>query len=145
MFVGRFEHTIDSKGRLAIPSSHRPWLAAGLVILRSFERCLRIYPLDKLEEISEKIDQLPHVSQEDVSDAVLYLFGEAATSVPDKQGRVLIPAHLRKYANLQDKAVVVGVRDHVEVWNPEAYLQKNAAMEKDPRTFARGLGKYGIL
>jgi len=145
MFFGRYEHTIDPKGRLAIPSRHRPSLAAGLVITRGFESCLLVYPVSTWEAIARKFDQLPTMSQDDVSNFERYLFAEAVDCTPDKQGRVLIPAHLLEYANLGDKAIVAGVRDRLEVWNPDAYLEKNALLEQDPKAVARGLSQYGIL
>lgn len=145
MFFGRYEHTIDSKGRLAIPSRHRPSLAAGLVITRGFEPCLLVYPISRWEQIAAKFDELPTMSQDDVSNFERYLFAEAVDCIPDKQGRVLIPSHLLEYAHLSETAIVAGVRDHLEVWNPETYGLKNADLEKDPKAFARGLSQYGIL
>ena len=145
MFFGRYEHSIDPKGRLAIPSRHRPSLAAGLVITRGFEPCLFVYPISRWEEIARKFDGLPTMSQDDVSNFERYLFAEAVDCTPDRQGRVLIPTYLLDHAHLSDKAIVAGVRDHLEVWNPDAYTQKNTVLERDPKALAQGLSQYGIL
>jgi MraZ protein len=145
MFFGRFEHTIDDKGRLTIPSRHRADLAGGLVMTRGLEPCLLIYPLVRWQEISEKFDQLPAVSQEDIGEFMRFMFAEAMDAVPDKQGRVSIPAYLCQYAQLGEQVIVAGVRDHLEVWNPDLYGKINRRMEQDPKSVARGLRQYGIL
>ncbi len=145
MFFGRYEHTVDDKGRLTIPSRHRAELAAGLVITRGFDSCLLIYPLARWEEISAKFEQLPAISQEDVGDFIRWLFSEAFDAEPDKQGRVLVPLYLREYAGLGDNVIVAGVRDHLEVWDPLKYAEHNKRMETDPKSFARGLRQFGIL
>jgi MraZ protein len=145
MFFGRFEHTIDDKGRLTVPSRHRAELAGGLVITRGLDPCLFIYPLARWQEISEKFEQLPAVSQEDVGEFMRFVFAEAMDAVPDKQGRISIPDYLRTYAQLGDQVIVAGVRDHLEVWRPDLYAKVNSRMEQDPKSLARGLRQFGIL
>jgi MraZ protein len=145
MFLGRFQHTIDEKGRLTIPSRLRPALAAGLVITRGLDPCLHIYPLAALEEISQKINTAPKVSQRDVRQFLRHLFAEASDAIPDKQGRVHVPTHLREYARLGDEVVVAGVNDHLEVWNVEAYQENKQSLEQDPEAFAAGMSQLGIV
>lgn len=145
MFFGENGHTIDDKGRITIPSRHRTVLAAGLVITRGLDPCLYIYPIARWEEISQKFTEFPSVSHDEVSDFIRFLFAKAVDDIPDKQGRVLIPASLREYAHLRNEVIVAGVRDHLEVWDPQLYEQKNAKMEEDPKAFARKLSQFGIL
>jgi len=145
MFFGEYGHTVDDKGRITIPSRLRPALAAGLVITRGFERCLYIYPIARWEELAQKIRQFPILSDDEVGDFVRFLFAKAIDYIPDKQGRVLIPTNLREYAHLDTEVIVAGVMDHLEVWNPEAYRQKNATMEENPKAFARGLSQFGMI
>ncbi len=85
------------------------------------------------------------MSEEDVRDFIRFLFAEANDDVPDKQGRVLIPTELREYANLGDEVVVAGVRDHLEVWNPEVYAEMQARLQENPNALAKKLGRFGIL
>jgi MraZ protein len=145
MFFGRVQHTIDEKGRLTIPSRHRAELALGLVITRGLDGCLNIYPLETFEEISQKVDSGPKVSQPEFRDFVRYLFAEASDGVPDKQGRILIPTHLREYANLGDEVVVAGVQDHLEVWNLDNYQENRERLEQNPDVIAAGMSRFDIL
>ena len=144
MFFGRFGHTIDDKGRLTIPAKYRTSLASGVVVTRGIERCLYIYPLAEWDHLSSQIRQLPLTSKEARS-MTRFLFAEAADCVPDKQGRVLIPAYLRDYANLKSDVIVAGSHDHLEVWNPDAYEQDNRHLEDDVEIVAAKLGELGIL
>ncbi len=145
MFFGKYRHTIDSKSRLTIPAKHRNDLAGGVVIAPGLDPCLTIYPLSRWAHISDKIEQLPPMSEEDVRDFVRFLFAETNDDVPDKQGRVLIPAELREYANLGDEVVVAGVRDHLEVWNPDTYAEMQTRLQENPNALAKKLGRFGIL
>lgn len=145
MFLGRFEHTIDDKGRLTIPSRYRTTLSAGVVITRGIDGCLFIFPIARWEQLSEKLEQFPTITQDESRSFVRFFFTEAIDCLPDKQGRILIPTYLREYAQLRDTVIVAGVRDHLEVWNPEAYAKDNARLEKDVRAFATTLSQQRIL
>jgi MraZ protein len=145
MFFGKYRHTIDSKSRLTIPAKHRNELASGVVIAPGIDRCLTIYPMARWQHISDSIEQLPPMTDEDVREFLLFLFGESSDEIPDKQGRVIISNDLREFANLGDEVIVAGVRDHLEVWNPETYAEKRAKIQKDPNALAQKLGRFGIL
>jgi len=145
MFLGRFEHTIDDKGRVTIPSHFRAALAAGMVITRGIDGCLFVFPIARWEQLSDKFEQMPTITQEETRSLVRFFFTEAIDCLPDKQGRVLLPTYLRQYAHLRDQAIVAGVRDHLEVWNPEAYEQDNARLEKDVRTIAAAVSQQRVL
>jgi len=144
MFFGKFGHTIDDKGRLTIPAKYRTVLAAGVVVTRGLDRCLYVYPLAEWDQLAEKIRQLP-LTKKDARAFVRFLFAEAADCIPDKQGRVLIPAYLRDYANLRDEVIVAGSDNHLEVWNPDAYQQDNSRLEQDVEALAEKLGELRIL
>lgn len=145
MFLGRFEHTIDDKGRLTIPSHFRAALAAGVVITRGIDGCLFIFPRARWEELAAKFEQMPAITQEDTRSLERFFFTEAIDCVPDKQGRVLIPTYLREYAHLQDQAIVAGVRQRVEVWNPAAFEQDSARLEKNVGTIAAAVSQQRVL
>jgi MraZ protein len=129
MFVGEYTHALDNKGRLTIPASYRPQLAAGLVVTRGYEPCLVIYPLAEWSVLANKAAQMPTASRAARSYGRL-IFGGAFESVPDKMGRVLIPGVLRDYAGIAAEAVVVGVNTYIEVWTPERWQQ---ILERDTR------------
>jgi MraZ protein len=144
MFFGRFEHTVDDKGRLTLPAKYRATLAAGVVITRGIDHCLYIYPLAVWQQFADGTRQLP-VTSTDARAFVRLVFAEAADCVPDKQGRVLIPGYLREYANLSSEVIIVGCQSRLEVWNPQAWREDRSRLEKDPEALAEKLGDLGIL
>ena len=120
---------LDDKGRLILPAKYRDELADGLVITRFQERCLAIWPISAFDEVT-KTARSASSSQQDVRDYQRMLRFGASDEVPDKQGRITIPPHLRLYAGLEKECVVVGAIERVEVWNAAAWEQYSA--EKEP-------------
>ena len=116
MFLGTHTPKLDDKGRLILPAKYRDELADGLVITRFQERCLAIWPISAFVEVT-KTARSASSSQQDVRDYQRMLASGASDEVPDKQGRITIPPHLRSYAGLDRDCVVVGAIERVEVWN----------------------------
>jgi MraZ protein len=85
------------------------------------------------------------MTRKDARRFALFMFAEAADCIPDKEGRVLIPPALRAYANLEHEVVIIGVNDHLEIWNPDAYRQLNSTLEQDADSLAEKLDELGIL
>ncbi len=144
MFLGRFEHTLDDKGRLTIPAKYRNTLATGVVVTRGLDGCLYVLPTSEWDEIAGKLRSLS-LLKKDARSFVRLIFAEATDCIPDKQGRVLIPAYLREYASLQDAVIVIGSYNRLELWNPENYVQENARLQKDADALAEQLSELGIL
>ncbi len=144
MFFGRFEHTLDDKGRLTIPAKYRSTLAAGVVVTRGLDRCLYVYSQVEWQQFAEKVRQLP-LTKADARAFVRFFFSEASDCVPDKQGRVLIPSYLRDYADLRDNVIVAGSQNRLEVWNPDAWQQDSCRLEQDPEALAEKLSDLGVL
>ena len=123
MFRGRFEHTIDEKGRLSIPSKFRELLSArgeNELVLTDFDSCLAAYPKDEWRVLEEKMKQLSMI-QKDVRN-FLRLFYSSATEVPlDPQGRILIPPQLRERARLDREVVLLGLLNKIEIWDKESW------------------------
>ncbi len=116
MFLGEYNHSLDDKGRLTIPSRYRAALAEGAVVTRGYERYLVIYPAKAFERLAQKVNRL---SPSDPENRVLLrlVFSGASDAALDKTGRVNIPQFLRDYANLDSEAVVVGAGQYIEVWS----------------------------
>src|SRR5215208_580947 len=114
-FLGEFEHSLDDKGRLAIPARFRPALEDGLFITRGLDPCLVIWDPESWRAISERVRGL-NLWQGDARRMQRLFFSGAAPAQPDKLGRVVIPQYLRTYARLQSEVVVVGLGDRIEVW-----------------------------
>lgn len=123
MFRGRFEHTIDEKGRLSIPSKFRELLSArgeNELVLTDFDSCLAAYPKDEWRVLEEKMKQLSMI-QKDVRN-FLRLFYSSATEVPlDPQGRILIPPQMRERARLDREVVLLGLLNKIEIWDKESW------------------------
>jgi MraZ protein len=131
MFFGEFEHAIDSKGRFTVPAKFRAYLDEGLVVTKGIDPCLWLYPLDTWLALASKASALS-LTQPSAREFRRQVFGGAADSVPDKQGRVHLPPYLREYANIDNQAVIVGLYDHCEIWNPECWKERQERSHNDP-------------
>lgn len=116
MFMGKHSHTVDSKGRMIIPAAFREELGESFVITRGLDACLTIYPQDRWAEMVGKLQRLSTTKKE-VRQLVRFLLGGSNELECDRQGRVLIPVHLREYADIRRDAVVVGAGNQIEIWS----------------------------
>lgn len=125
VFRGRFEHTIDEKGRLSIPSKFRETLSVrgeNELILTDFDSCLTAYPRDEWRELEEKMKKLSMI-QKDVRN-FLRLFYSSATEAPlDSQGRILIPPQMRERAKLDREVVLLGLLNKIEIWDKKSWQE----------------------
>lgn len=128
MFLGEFVHTIDDKGRLTIPAKFRGELATGLVITRGFERNLMVFALDGWQTLADTIARRP-LSDEDMRAFRRRVFSGAMDLTPDRQGRIVLPAYLREFAQIDTEVVVAGMYNYVEIWNAVAWQSVRAAVE----------------
>ena len=120
--MGEFNHTVDAKGRLIVPSKFREKLGESFVITKGFDRCLSIYDMENWTGVQEKLAQMPMLT-EDARTIRRMMVGSAAEAECDKTGRVLIPAPLREYAGITKDAVLIGNIDHIEIWDKEAWIK----------------------
>ncbi|MGI8485080.1 MAG: division/cell wall cluster transcriptional repressor MraZ [Thermomicrobiales bacterium] len=129
MFLGRFEHTLDTKGRIAIPAKFRADLGEGLIMTRGIDRCLAVYPMAAWQDLAARMNAL---SMADPNARLMrrMVFSEAMDAMLDGQGRVLVPGDLRLYAGIEREAVVVGLHSSFEIWSPERWRDVNATVEE---------------
>jgi len=146
MFRGRYEHSIDDKGRLSIPSRFREALARRrqkVLVLTDFDTCVAAYPLDEWRRLEDRIRKQSTL-QKDVR-AFLRLFYSGATETPvDAQGRLLIPPQLRKRAGLTREVMIIGVLNKIEIWSKARWEE---FLTRSPVTFedvAARLAELGI-
>ena len=125
MFYGKATPKIDEKGRFFLPARFRDQLSDGLVMVPFYDHCLAIFPMEAFNKLAEHAASLP-ASVGKVRDFQREMAGDADDQVPDKQGRVRIPAYLREYAQLGDDVLVRGVLQRIELWNPQAYAERHA-------------------
>jgi MraZ protein len=124
LFLGTHTPRLDEKGRLFLPAKYREELAGGVVITKGQERCLYVFPETEFARITEALRAAP-VTAKSVRDYSRVFFASASDELPDKQGRITIPAGLREYAALQRDCVVIGANTRLEIWETtawEAYL-----------------------
>ena len=138
MFLGRFSHNLDAKGRLAIPAKFRGSVADGLVVTRGIDRCLSVYPLAVWSSLAERISALS-ISDPDARQFKRMVFAEAMDEELDAQGRIVIPPELRRYAGLDREAIVVGMNTYIEIWDPARWEALSAAVEDEGATIAQRL------
>jgi MraZ protein len=129
MFLGTHTPRLDDKGRLFLPAKFRDRLAGGLVVTRGQERCLYVFPMDEFERIAASMQEAPTTSRR-VRDFLRVFLSGASDEVPDKQGRVTIPAPLREYAGLTRECTVIGAGSRVEVWDTAAWNDYLASTEQ---------------
>lgn len=142
MFTGEYRHTVDDKGRIAVPSKFRAQLEGGAVVSRWLDECLAIHTRAGWDELAARVATLP------ITDASArlfsrFIFAGAVEATLDGQGRILVPGYLREMAALEGEAVVVGSRDHAEIWAPARWDAYRRGLE-DPDTLAAALQGLGI-
>ncbi len=116
MFLGQAVHTIDEKNRLAIPARFRSELSTGVYVTKGMDRCLYLLTTDGWSRLAERIRALPSM-QADARRLQRHFFAGADHLAPDKLGRIVIPSHLREYAQLEDEVMIVGVHSRIELWS----------------------------
>ncbi len=146
MFRGRFEHTIDAKGRISIPAKFRELLAEKYddrLVLTNFDRCLVSYPFEEWQVLEEKVGSLSMIKKE--VKAFQRFFISGATEVPiDKLGRILVPPTLREYAQLERNVIFAGLGKKFEIWSKERWQEEIKRSQEDFEAMGEALAGLGI-
>lgn len=143
MLTGEFNHSIDSKGRLIIPSKLRDSLGEHFVITKGMDGCLFLYPENEWEAFEEKLRTLP-LTNKKARDFKRFFLGSAVDGEIDKQGRVLLSSSLRTYAGLDKEVVLAGVLDKVEIWSKEAWDARTNDIEENIEDIASDMEDLGL-
>ena len=120
MFLGTYTPRLDEKSRLILPAKFREELAEGLVLTRGQERCIYVFSAHEFERVHEQMRSAP-LSSRQARDYIRVFLSGASDEVPDKQGRVTVPAPLRQYAGLDRDVTVIGAGTRVEIWDSESW------------------------
>lgn len=129
VFLGTHQPRLDDKGRLFLPAKFRERMAHGLVITRGQEHCLYVFPMEEFTKITEAMTQAP-TSSKAARDYMRVFLSGASDEVPDKQGRITVPANLRQYAGLEHECTVIGAGSRVEIWDSAAWESYLASTEE---------------
>lgn len=143
MLLGEYKHNLDEKGRLAIPVKFRHELNSGVVITRGLDNCLFLYTKDEWAKLAEKLVSLP-ISQSNSRAFARLMLSGATDAILDKQGRVIVPEYLRKFAGLKKNVVVAGLYNRVELWDEEVWGKYKEQTESASNEIAEKMGELGI-
>jgi len=143
MFIGEYAHTIDDKGRLAIPVKFRKLLSKGAVVTRGLDNCLALYTMDEWQKLATRLGNLPMASANTRAFARLMLAGAMDVSL-DSQGRIAVPDYLRTYAKISKKTIVAGLYNRLELWNHADWEKFKSKSESESADIAEKLGELGV-
>ncbi len=143
MLLGEYRHSVDPKGRVAIPAKFRGKISSGAIITKGLDHCLFVFGAKEWEALAAKLTALPLAQANSRAFARLMLAGASDVEL-DTQGRILIPDYLRTYAGLTKQVVVAGVMNRMEVWDAEAWDRYKSKTESASDDIAEQLGALGI-
>jgi len=142
MFMGEYNHTIDAKGRLIVPSKFRELLGEEFILTKGLDGGLSIYPMSEWKVLEEKLRGLPFNDKN--ARAFVRFFVSGATQCElDKQGRILVPATLREYAHLDKDVILTGNMATIEIWSKDMWSENSNYTDMD--AIAEGMREMGIV
>ena len=143
MFIGEYNFSVDTKGRIAIPAKFRAMLGKGAVVTRGLDNCLSVYPKTEWTVVAKKLSSLPISQANSRAFSRLMLAGAMAVEF-DGQGRIVLPEYLRQYAAIGKKVVIAGLFNRLEVWAEDKWAAYRGQTEKDGNSIAEQLAELGI-
>jgi MraZ protein len=148
MFLGQFQHTIDSKGRVSIPVKFRELLAERyeetLIVTTDLDQCLVAYPVEEWRLIVEKANKnLPQMKPE-VKDWMRLYYARAEECTLDRQGRILLPPSLREHAKLNRHVTLLGMFNKIEIWDQKRWKEKEIQVSKNSEKISDALAEFGL-
>ena len=141
MFMSEYNHTVDAKGRLIIPSKFREILGEEFVISKGMDGCLFVYASDDWKVFEEKLASLPLINVEARQFARYFLSGAQYVTV-DKQGRILMPQDLREFAGLEKDVVLAGMGGRIEIWSLDKWNENSSQV--DINKISEGMINLGL-
>lgn len=125
MFIGEYQHSMDSKGRVIMPSKFRENLGSTFYVTKGMENCLFIFDNEEWEELATRINSMNQLSRKEARGFARLFYAGASNIEPDKQGRILLPQNLREYANIDKEVYIIGVAKRIEIWSKENWENYN--------------------
>ena len=143
LFIGEYEHTIDPKSRIIMPSKFREDIGEKFVVTKSLEGCLLVYSLEEWKSFEEKLRTLP-TTDKNINKFIRIFFAGAIECELDKQGRFLISAKLKEYAELEKDVVIIGVSSKLEIWSKDKWENYNSSENISEDEIAEKMALLGI-
>lgn len=144
MLIGEYIHTLDPKKRLSLPSKWRAKLGKKLIVTKGLDNCLFVYPISAWQTITEKMAMLSLGAADTRGFNRFFLSGAVEVDV-DKTGRILVPDFLKDFAKLDNKVVLAGVHDRIEIWDEQKWNDYKKNIEEQADSLAEKLGAVGVL
>lgn len=139
--IGEYNHSLDTKGRMTVPSKLREQLGMTFVVTKGMDNCLHAYSNNEWEIFGEKVNNLPTTKR----GLKRFFLGSATECEVDNQGRILLPANLRSFAGITKDVTIVGVGDHAEIWSKENWDSQNNVDDIDFDEIAKEIEELGII
>ncbi len=139
MFIGEFLHSIDEKGRLAVPIKFRSDITDGAIVTKGLDGCLFLYTRTEWDKLVNKIKSTSDISQSNARAVSRLILGGATDLVPDKQGRINLPKYLMNFAGIKNNVIVTGLVDRLEIWDAKVWDEYKKKTEKDVEKMAEQL------
>ncbi len=143
MLIGEYEHSVDAKGRLIMPSKLKQDLDESFIVTKGLDSCLFVFSLTEWSNFEEKLKTLP-LTNKNARDFVRFFLSGATECELDKQGRFLISANLRQYASLEKDVVIIGVGTRLEIWNKEKWQEYSNEENISADEIAENMTMLGI-
>lgn len=140
-FIGEYNHTVDAKGRVIVPSKFREILGDEFIVTKGLDHCLCAYENSEWDRFEKKLAELPTNNRNTRQLTRFFLSGATSCEV-DRQGRILLPAVLRTFAQIEKDAVLVGNGNRVEIWSRDRWAEANNY--DDIEDIAEGLEGFSI-
>lgn len=141
MLVGKYQNSIDAKGRMIVPAKFRDELGQKCIVSKAIDRCLEIHPMSEWERFMEKLSKLPTADPK-ARQLARHFYASAVEGEIDKQGRLTLPQELREYANIGKDLITVGSYEKIEVWSKEEWDSSESTKEMDPSQLAESMMNY---
>ncbi|MDD3887161.1 MAG: division/cell wall cluster transcriptional repressor MraZ [Patescibacteria group bacterium] len=143
MFIGEYNHSIDIKGRLAIPAKFRAKIKKGAVVTRGLDNCLFLYTQEEWEKLANKLASLP-ISQANTRAFSRLMLAGAMDVKLDSHGRIVIPQYLRTFSSITKKVIIAGLFNRLEIWDEQKWNTYKLATEKNSSEIAEKIGELGV-
>ena len=139
MLTGKYNHSLDTKNRIIIPSKLKEQLGAKITIMRGSDKCLTMYSAEEWESYAQKISELPKTQ---VREITRYLYSNSIEVQPDAQGRVMLSPEMLQFAGITKNVITVGRGKYAEIWSEEVWNEQN--LDKEPDNFTEMLLELGL-
>ena len=143
MFIGEYEHSVDVKGRIIMPSKLRENIGEKFIVTKGLDKCLFAYSKSEWANFEEKLKTLP-LTNKNARDFVRFFLSGAVECEIDRQGRFLVPANLRTYANIDKEIVIIGVGTRLEIWNKSSWTNYSSEENISADEIAENMTMLGI-